>query len=98
SIRLLSDQPTSTDLIGTHTILADTVSDIICSDLAKPFVIGLFGSWGSGKSSVLEMMENTKGKRYKIVCVDAWRKDKDNFLRQFVKKLARSLLAEKRAK
>ncbi len=97
-IKLLSDQPTEIDSIGgTHEAVADTLRDIICSDLAKPFVIGLFGSWGSGKSSVLKMLKLKSEGQFRLVIVDAWRKDKDNFLRQFVKSLARSLLPKTEA-
>lgn len=38
------------------------------------------------------MLRTTKDLNFQIVVVDAWRKDKDNFLRQFIKKLANELL------
>lgn len=97
ALHLISDQPTAKDLIGTHVVLADEIIDIVRSQLKKPFVIGLFGSWGSGKSSILQMVRERAGNRFELVMVDAWRKDKDNFLRQFIKKLARSLLRKKDA-
>src|SRR5882724_3954787 len=96
-LQLLSDQPASEDRIRTHKPIAETLRSIITSNTAKPFVIGLFGSWGSGKSSILKMLESVSEGQFQLVVVDAWRKDKDNFLRQFIKKLARQLLKEKDA-
>jgi hypothetical protein len=46
TLRLVSDQPTAKDTIGIHSQVADTVIEVVCSSLERPFVIGLFGSWG----------------------------------------------------
>ena len=97
----LNDRPTSRDEIGTHSMVADSLLEIIHSNLKRPFVVGLFGAWGVGKSSIVEMLQGkTKedGNRTKVVVVDAWRTHMETFLRQFVKKLARELLSKKQAK
>jgi hypothetical protein len=44
------------------------------------------------------MIKERSSNRFRLVTIDAWRKDKDNFLRHFIKKLANSLLDEENAK
>ena len=54
--KLLSDSPTSKDELGSHDAIARALFRIVNSDsmdkshIQKPYVIGLFGKWGSGKS------------------------------------------------
>jgi hypothetical protein len=96
-LTFLPDQPTSEDELNVHEKIAQSLKRFVKGDLPKPFVIGLFGSWGSGKSSIIKMMEDSNDRTFKIVVVDAWRKDRKNFLRQFTKKLAREILEGKDA-
>jgi hypothetical protein len=94
----LDDRPTSDDHVGTHSRVAETLAKLIHADLRRPFVIGLFGPWGVGKSSIVRMLQEavTKTKNgAKVVVVDAWESTADSFLRQFVKKLAIELLDKK---
>ncbi len=96
----LNDRPTNKDDIGTHETIAESLLSIIHSNLKKPFVIGLFGDWGVGKSSIVEMLQEkvrTSKETIKVVVVDAWRKHRETFLREFVKKLARELLNKEQA-
>lgn len=96
--RFLIDQPTNIDKIGNHSIIAESLTKLVDSNIPKPFVIGLFGSWGTGKSSIIKMFQDKirqSAKKAAVVVVDAWRMDKDIFRRQFIKKVARSLLNNK---
>lgn len=52
---LWSDEPTSTDLLAFHAV-AETVADAIFDDALDPIAVGLSGAWGSGKTSVLELV------------------------------------------
>ena len=93
----LNDRPTTKDEIGTHSKIAESLLKIIHSNLKRPFVVGLFGPWGVGKSSIAQMLrENTEkiNDGTKVIFVDAWRKHKETFLRQFVKKIARVLVSD----
>jgi KAP family P-loop domain len=96
--KFLDDRPVDTDAIGHYNLIADQLFETIHCNLNKPFVIGLFGSWGTGKSSIIEMLKfrckknEEKDKKTEVVVVDAWRKDKDIFRCQFLKKLAKELL------
>lgn len=91
-LKFLSDKPNVTDELGSHEPIAKTIVQIIRSHEEKPYVIGLFGSWGSGKSTIVEILKNNYSQEIRFVIIDAWRKDQDNFIRQFIKKLARTLL------
>ena len=45
------------DLLGTKSY-ADTLKKII-DGVDPPFTIGLFGGWGTGKSSIIKSIEDT---------------------------------------
>lgn len=96
--KFLNDRPVKKDTIGHYDIIANQLFETIHCNLDKPFVIGLFGSWGTGKSSIIEMLEarceREKKEKTKIIVVDAWRKDKAIFNRQFLKKVAKELFKE----
>lgn len=51
-----SDNETSEDLLG-FKVHADLLIDVINDETILPITIGVFGDWGSGKSSILKIME-----------------------------------------
>jgi len=51
-----SDNETSEDLLG-FKVHADLLIDVIKDDSILPITIGVFGDWGSGKSSVLKIIK-----------------------------------------
>ncbi|MEL7568471.1 MAG: P-loop NTPase fold protein [Dehalobacterium sp.] len=51
-----NDREPSIDFIG-HSIIADSIKELIYDDDLSPLTIGVFGDWGVGKSSVLKMVE-----------------------------------------
>ena len=52
-----SDKETSVDLLG-HTIHASILKEVVTNEKNLPITIGLYGDWGSGKSSILKILEN----------------------------------------
>jgi hypothetical protein len=60
-----SDNESTLDLLGCQHIV-DAITSIIHDESLSPATIGVFGDWGSGKSSVLQMvrakLEEDKGK------------------------------------
>lgn len=50
------------------------------SDL--PITIGIFGGWGSGKTSLMKLIQNKINNRYKTIWFDAWKFDKDEDVRR----------------
>lgn len=53
---LWSDEPANVDLLAAGAI-AETVADAVLDDALDPLSIGLSGSWGSGKTTVLDLIE-----------------------------------------
>lgn len=51
-----ADNETSEDLLG-FKVHADLLVDVIKDDKILPVTIGVFGDWGSGKSSILKIVE-----------------------------------------
>ncbi|ROZ64664.1 NTPase [Kocuria soli] len=79
--RLWSDEPSKVDFLAARAI-AETVSDAVLDDALDPLAIGLSGPWGSGKTTVLELIKADLDSRSdpenaKIITVrtDPWRYD-----------------------
>jgi hypothetical protein len=90
--KFIIDEASSTDLIGTHSPVAKSLATIVRTD-ADLKVIGLLGSWGSGKSTVLKLLEkelcanNADGKETFFFLYDAWLHQNDPPRRSFLEKL-----------
>lgn len=87
-IKFLSDQPITYDEISQakfgHEGIAETVKKIVLS-CPTPFTIGLFGKWGTGKSSITNFLQG-KLEQENIVVVnfDVWKYEKDSLRRTFL--------------
>lgn len=76
------DIPTSEDLLG-YERYADSLADKVLNNKSKsPLTIGVFGEWGSGKTSFLKMVEKSlKRKDVYPIWFNAWKYDQeDNIL------------------
>ena len=83
------------DLLGTM-CYADQLADTIKSVPAEQaYTIGLYGTWGSGKSTIIrtakEKLENDNSSRIKMVVYDAWKYSGDSFRRMFLLHLQNEL-------
>lgn len=72
-----SDVETSEDLLG-YTVHANLLKQVITEEQNLPVTIGLYGDWGSGKSSILKILqkaieteEDTK-KNSVVIYFDGW--------------------------
>lgn len=76
---------------------ANTLKEIIINS-KTPFTIGLFGEWGSGKSSIVNTaqhdLEQDNAKRIKFIKYDAWKYANDSFRRMFLKTVQNALNIE----
>ena len=92
SFRLLQDLPTSDDAFGAHERLADAVADLVSTEDGGK-AIALEGGWGSGKSSVIEMLKERLNRRnpgegsIRVHVFDAWSHDGDPLRRVFLEEL-----------
>ena len=57
-----SDNETSEDLLG-FKVHANLLIDVVKDDTVLPITIGVFGDWGSGKSSILQIIKDTFEKK-----------------------------------
>src|SRR5690554_4074758 len=68
---------------------------ILNTPTENSFTIGLFGEWGSGKSSIVETakseLESDKTQKIKFVNNDSWKYTNDIFRRMFLLKIQESL-------
>jgi hypothetical protein len=78
--QLWSDEPATVDLLAAKAIAA-TVTDAVLDDALDPLSLGLSGPWGSGKTTVLELVEadleerSTPESKVVVVRTDPWRYD-----------------------
>lgn len=79
-LTLWSDDPAAFDLLSFDAI-ADTVADALVDPALDPVALGLSGSWGSGKTTVLELIaeelqrRSTSQAKALVVRTDPWRYD-----------------------
>ena len=98
SFEYLSDRPPSIgsprdDAFG-HLDYAKTVVAEM-ENFPSQFTLGLFGDWGSGKSTILEEVGNRLRKAHHaktaFVIFDAWRYEGDSLRREFIRSVGESL-------
>lgn len=76
-----------------HKYYCEAIVDSIKSS-EPPFTIGIFGSWGTGKSSLIRNIDNTlkKDKKIRTINIDAWRYiNAENLKRVFLIHVAKNL-------
>ena len=77
-----------------HKAYAETIIKLIKSN-EPPLSIGLFGSWGAGKSSILNIVKGeAKNKDFVYVYFNAWKYAGDSFRRQFLLNAIEELFCE----
>ena len=84
-----------TDLLNTSTY-ADNLTNLIQqAPKEQVFTFGLFGSWGSGKSSIIETSKKSltcsEDVKVKFITYDAWKYANDSFRRMFLLRIQQEL-------
>lgn len=84
-----------TDLLNTSIYANNLVCLIKSAPQGQVFNIGLFGSWGSGKSSIIatakEQLTSSKDSQVKFITYDAWKYANDSFRRMFLFEVQKEL-------
>ena len=76
-----------------HRELAETLANIVIK-CPTPFTVGLFGRWGSGKSTVANFLKGILQKqKIPVVIFDVWKHEGDALRRTFLKEMAKQLHA-----
>ena len=89
--QFLTDDPVGVDEFGTHERVAESIANQIETG-KRGQTIGLEGTWGSGKSSVIEMLEaqwekEKKNNNIRVFKYDAWEHQGDPLRRAFLEEL-----------
>lgn len=96
-IKFFSDQPITADreqdVRFGHLDIVNNLKKIILN-CPSPFTIGLFGRWGSGKTTILNVLrkklQNNKDK-IAVMNFDVWKYEGDSLRRTFLKELVKQL-------
>ena len=92
NFEFLPDDPVSEDSFGCHKRISDSIAEKIETD-PRGKTVGLEGTWGSGKSSIIKMLEERWEERedVKVFTYDAWAHQGDPLRRAFLEELIKSL-------
>ena len=89
-------QDSSSDLLHTKCYASILLQSVKDAPQGESYTIGLFGEWGSGKSSVIKTMNDaiaadSQMQKVKVVNYDAWKYSGDSFRRMFLLQLQQEL-------
>ncbi len=97
--KLLTDKPLSNDsekkIRFGHKEVANTLVRLI-KGATPPFTLGLYGTWGSGKSTIMNLVrKGLFGTSFTVVEFDVWKYEGDGLRRQFLLETTKQLLGKK---
>ena len=96
-INPLSDEPIEyieQDKLDRKKFVEDLFDSIVKLPFSDPFVFGIFGGWGQGKSSILRILRNKLKENEDMILIEfePWNfKDHDAIVRAFYNKIERSI-------
>lgn len=80
-----------------HENVAPALSEILKAD-STPHTIGIFGSWGTGKSTVINLLKKDEDLKMPVFLFDAWKYQDDSLRRIFLIKFKEFLEDELKVK
>lgn len=89
----LRDEPAKSDLFGGHDRIAGAIAELVESEPGGR-TIGLEGPWGSGKSTVVELLRDHVGDSTGVFVYNTWAHDGDPLRRSFLEDLGDYLASE----
>lgn len=80
------------DCFGVHSVYASLLLGM-CSTAVTPFSIGLYGSWGTGKTSVARILQSiaSKANEIYVIYLDVWKYSSDPLKRWILLETERQL-------
>ena len=89
---VVGDAPASQDEFGSHGPIADAICELIETESGGR-TIGLEGGWGSGKSTVAQLLaDRMKGSESHVFLFDTWAHEGDPLRRSFLDELIGNLI------
>jgi KAP family P-loop domain len=89
---LLTDSPATTDSLGAHAKVAEALSGMLAEESGGR-AVALEGTWGSGKSTVVNLVRQALDRPDVLVLVfDAWAHQGDPLRRTFLERFVRDLV------
>ena len=98
-VRFIPDEAVDTDFFGSHQKVASALAEAL-RDNPKLRVVGLLGPWGSGKSTVVRLLEREMGSVAdgpRFFTYDAWLHQSDPPKRAFLERFDDFLIAQRLA-
>ncbi|MBN1537914.1 MAG: hypothetical protein JW908_14340 [Anaerolineales bacterium] len=96
--KLIFDKPSDEDKFGAHQHIADCIYEMISSkDKIGGITIGIEGGYGSGKSTVINLLcsKFRSDEKIKYIFFDAWAHEGDPLRRTFLESIINSLINNK---
>jgi hypothetical protein len=94
--RFISDKPLGEDLLGSHDKIAQSISQYFTADYPDRKLIGIDGTWGSGKSNVIEILRKKYlNENEHLFIFDAWGHQEDLQRRSILEELTSDLIDNK---
>ena len=92
---LVTDAPSDSDAFGAHGRIAQAIAQLVKNSPGGKSV-GLLGTWGAGKSTVVEILrKDLEGdQRFVVWLFDAWAHEGDSLRRMFLESLTERLRAK----
>jgi hypothetical protein len=102
AIKFLSDQPLDADRVREmrfgHPSIVENLKNII-QTCPTPFTIGLFGKWGTGKTTILDSLKrNFYASETATITIDAWKHEGDALRRTFLQDTIKQLKEKQNGK
>jgi len=92
--KFLKDEPIGKDSKGFFDFYHDSVSPALHSIINNEtcvHTVGLFGRWGTGKSTIVKLLKEDSKENLQIIEFDCWKYEKDSLRRQLLLQIAKDL-------
>ncbi|GGG98339.1 hypothetical protein GCM10011416_15560 [Polaribacter pacificus] len=92
--QFISEKPKDGKLLFGHEEIVSTLEKVVLKS-PESFTIGLYGDWGSGKSSIAETLQSKlKTKNIPLIIFDVWKHEGDALRRTFLKDIDKKLSSD----